>query len=969
MTVSQLSNPFSTGGGGDQFEKSVGSFYLVALLAEDIPRGLNQGITKHVKFQQRYAGAIIDDIVVVSESANGQEFKLALQVKHGLTFTKANKLFRRVTSDCWQMFTNSAGWNFGPDMDRLGIAFGAQPPTRIEHLQRALDWARTASSADDYFTKLRTPQVASDDMRHYVDDVFWPVLSDVAGRDLTDDEVFRFLRCLVILHFDLEDDVARDTPYVYNRLLDRLDERDETEARKLADRLFRLVVEYNKDAAGCDYRTLRDRLGNDFRLKERTSCQQDLDRLRRHTDLVLDRIITDIGGTVSLPRSQQVNDLCARIEQKGIRAIVIVGEPGTGKSALMKLVADHLRQENEVIVTEVDRLRGPSFESFLEMLRIEQPLDRLLAAMSSGPLRCLFIDQLERVRGDEERCRVLGDLVRAIRRFNEQVLANGGHDDSCWRVVLTCRKEEFRNSLRNTVLVEYARQQALQSFDVEDLTEDEFQTVLTQFPRLSYLSNYERTGFLLKRPFYLNLLTRRENPLDEANLPEQLTETWFLKFFWEDVIRRGQPYHEREQALLKIVRDRLATNMPFTPATGLNSQALNSLISDQIVTVEEMGVRLAHDLFEDWVGERLIASEGDRLIPLWEQAIRPTSFLRSIELRALYHLEVNHNAEAWLTLTKSCGEVSPSWRDVAIGAIFKSELLAELLELTKPFLLIEDSALLPHVLRIMRTVYTKPSVFIRGVLDGAPESAEKDRYFSYIRDPIVSLWEPVLRFVLNNQDNIPLVALPEFSQACEMWLKTKGTPLRTEVARFCYSYLVQTFDEPLDDLAYEDDEILRVYSDLGTISEQARRAFTLALLFAADCVPNYVEALIREDLKQERPGLVQKLVLKDANWVVIGKHLPDLLVEAAERVLCWKPKPREYFEKLWAEPGPKPKSLRGYVKSEEEQYRRMCRYGMFGIHDDYDWNPITYNRGPFYLFLRYTESVVGTDCWARVKAT
>lgn len=976
MTISQLSNPFSTGGGGDQFEKSVGAFYLVALLAEDMPRGLNRGITKHVKFQQRYNNIIVDDIVVTSETTSGREFKLALQVKHDLTFTKANDLFRRVMGDCWEAFTQNKEWNFGPTTDRLGIAFGTQPPARIEHLQRALDWARTATSADDYFTKLRIPRVASEDMRHYVDGVFRPVLNDVARRILTDEEVFGFLRCLVVMHFDLEHDGARDATYSLNRLLDLLGERDETEARKLASHLFRLVVDCAKDAAGFDYRTLKDKLGDDFRVKERASCQQDLDRLRRHTDLVLDRIITDIGGAVSLPRPQQVNDLHDRINQVGTRAVIIVGEPGTGKSALMKLVAGHLRQESEVIATEVDRLRGPSLESFLEMLQIKQPLDRLLGAISAGSLRCLFIDRLERAHEDEERRRVLEDLIRAVRRYNKQVLADGGHDGSCWRVILTCRKEECQRSVRNTMLAEYGRQHSLQIFEIEDLNEKEFQTIIAQFPRLSYLSKYERISFLLRRPFYLNLLTKRE-ALDEADLPDLLTESWFLKFFWEDIIRQGRPYHEREQVLLRIIQDRLTTGAPFTPASGLNSQALNSLVSDKIVSMEEMGVRLAHDLFEDWAGERWIASEGDRLTSLWERAVRPAKLLRAIELRALYHLEVNHKAEAWLALTsiESTNEVSPSWRDAAIGAIFKSKLLAELLDLAKPLLLAEGAALLHHVLRIMRTVYTKPSSFVRERVAGLPESAEKDRYLSYSREPIVPLWEQVLGFVLKNQDSIPLGALPELSKVCEMWLKTIGTPLRVEVAGLCQSYLVRPFDEPLDDLVYEDDEIVRIYSDVGTISAQTRRVLTLALLSAADCVPNLVEAFVRRHLKLEKRGIVKEILLKDMNWFSIGQHLPEVMLEATEQILCWNPKPREYYERLLAEPGPK--SITLHVKSEEEQYREVCCYGRFGIHLGHDWNPIAYDRGPFYFFLRmHTDHGLklihrivnhATDLWRRCQ--
>src|SRR5579859_1843145 len=111
MTLPQLSNPFSTGAGGTTFEQLVGTYYLVALLAEDIPRGLNQGITTSVRFQQRYTGTILDDIVVVSEREDGQRFKLALQVKHHLVIGD-NKLFREVLRDTWGTFTNAEEWQF-----------------------------------------------------------------------------------------------------------------------------------------------------------------------------------------------------------------------------------------------------------------------------------------------------------------------------------------------------------------------------------------------------------------------------------------------------------------------------------------------------------------------------------------------------------------------------------------------------------------------------------------------------------------------------------------------------------------------------------------------------------------------------------------------------------------------------------------------------------------------------------------
>ena len=70
-------SPFSTGGGGVTFEHLVGASYLVSLLAMDVPRGLDRGITYRVAFQQRWSGAVLDDIIVTSRTSDGQEHHLA----------------------------------------------------------------------------------------------------------------------------------------------------------------------------------------------------------------------------------------------------------------------------------------------------------------------------------------------------------------------------------------------------------------------------------------------------------------------------------------------------------------------------------------------------------------------------------------------------------------------------------------------------------------------------------------------------------------------------------------------------------------------------------------------------------------------------------------------------------------------------------------------------------------------------
>ena len=64
-TVSALSNPFSTGGGGVDFEHRVQATFLLALLVEGFSPLLNLPITS-VLFQAKRSGYDTDDIVLFS---------------------------------------------------------------------------------------------------------------------------------------------------------------------------------------------------------------------------------------------------------------------------------------------------------------------------------------------------------------------------------------------------------------------------------------------------------------------------------------------------------------------------------------------------------------------------------------------------------------------------------------------------------------------------------------------------------------------------------------------------------------------------------------------------------------------------------------------------------------------------------------------------------------------------------------
>ena len=85
-----ISNPYSTGGGGFDFEYLVGTYYLISMLKKSIPLGREEGIINHVKFQAKYSGHFLDDIVVICSN----DCSLSIQVRHTVKFTEKDSEFK-----------------------------------------------------------------------------------------------------------------------------------------------------------------------------------------------------------------------------------------------------------------------------------------------------------------------------------------------------------------------------------------------------------------------------------------------------------------------------------------------------------------------------------------------------------------------------------------------------------------------------------------------------------------------------------------------------------------------------------------------------------------------------------------------------------------------------------------------------------------------------------------------------------
>lgn len=887
---SQLSNPFSTGGGGTTFEQLVGMYYLISLLAADIPRGLNEGICYRVGFQQRWNDAILDDIVVTTHSSDASEHTLVLQVKHEITISTAasNDLFQRVISDCWETFEGRRG-GFNPDIDRLGIAVGVYHSNIDEHLQRLLQWARTSISFEE-FGRVKVGNFASSEMRNYLND-FEVVLSQAAGKQISEKDLWRFLKCFVYLHFDIENDGSRDLSYLRNRAVDQLENRDAGEAGKLIDSLRVLVSDYAKTGGAIDAAILRQRL-NQYELKDRIDCTRDLERLRNHSSRTLSRINETIGQRIHLPRTNLVSEAIEAVCKNSI--VFILGEPGAGKSVLLRKMVDHFRQEGEVFVTSIDNISGSTLEEFTANLQIGHDFQLLLSAFRAAPFRCLFIDKLEQVLADDQRSNVLYDLIQEVRKYNDEISDNS--EGARWRIVATCRADQFYSLL--PLLRKSVDLSTIKTLSVPPLESSDVETIVEVFPSFQHLSKQQHVQNLLRNPFVLDFLTFPELKIVDLPKTEILTESWLVELYWMQIIRNsersgggsGNP-DIREQTIVSLGDLRLRSGRKPVPASELNPEIIRSLAQDRVIRSEDGRISFVHDTLDDWTVSRILLSHWDQLPTLLRKYGETMQLIKPISLLALRQLELKQAADQWielLNILRSDRQLAARWYQSILVAPLFSPMLDGILTLIEPLLFADDGILLRDFVRALRTIHTVPSQSILTLLQGTNTPQVKfEKMLAWSREPVAERWIPVWELLFKHQDDLPIHALPEIAEAAYLWMKTTNLPLRNNVGLFCLTVLNKDFQNRLRDGYYTDEYV--VYSSReGWIDDQVVRKLREAVFHGADCIPQEVKTLLYSLVGTEERKLAELLFGRDSslNWAPIAKHVPDVFVDITLKVFC-----------------------------------------------------------------------------------
>ena len=197
-----LSNPFSTGGGGVHFEAHVQASFVALMLTGGHAPCLPCWPIAEIKLQGKIDGFDTDDLVVVVENLNSNERrKLLGQIKHSIAITHGSTLFEEVIQAAWNDFNNPKV--FSRDKDIIALITGPLSATDAHNVQWLLNQARHTKDVVEFLRNVQQANFSPPKSAEKLEVIQHHLKTANGGNDVSRDELYDFLNHFHLLGYDL----------------------------------------------------------------------------------------------------------------------------------------------------------------------------------------------------------------------------------------------------------------------------------------------------------------------------------------------------------------------------------------------------------------------------------------------------------------------------------------------------------------------------------------------------------------------------------------------------------------------------------------------------------------------------------------------------------------------------------------------------------------------------------------------
>jgi len=413
-------------------------------------------------------------------------------------------------------------------------------------------------------------------------------------RSPTAKELNALLRLIWVHELDLESG-KRDRRIILEQFRANLLE-DATQANLAFSELFKLGARLRAERSGADRSTLLQLLARaGIRLTALPDFRGDVVALRKWTTARLElapkftRLLED-DPQLTIERALWPSFQ----EAANAKSLLLVGEPGAGKSGLMyRLASTAIAAGQDVVFLPVDLLNVDTFSGLQDELGIRHDLVEVLANWPSSKPGLLVLDALDAARKPETQ-RLLREVVGGILRVS----------GSRWNVVASVRKYDLRQGTEWSTMFrgappipahadgEFSR---VCHVAVGRLTDAEVSQIAAPFPALEQLYNHasDKLRDLLQNIFNLHLLADLLRAgVAGSDLSAITTQSELLDSYWRHRVRRDDGKHDRREATLTTVVNEMIDAQVLRV---LRADVRPTVDVDALVDLERHGILRAED--------------------------------------------------------------------------------------------------------------------------------------------------------------------------------------------------------------------------------------------------------------------------------------------------------------------------------------------------------------------------------------
>jgi hypothetical protein len=751
-----------TGGGGFRFENPIAARFLLDMLIGKNSLGADFGRVVGLHWQARDAGWLADDLAVSCRTTSGEERAAGVSVKTYQQLGR-NGFHSDFSTIAWQQWLNqNTSRNFRRGVDAVALVTGdladdvatAWSDLRTHALQSAPDRvvARLKADKDDGAQASKLQRAIFESLRR----------PDACGGEQHDEDAcdrILLIRDIRVIKFDYE---AQPSSNYAQALLDCqncLSSGDAAEALSLWERLVGIADEKRPAGGSLDLPGLLTMLRGQFQFVAHPDFRSDWDTLSRHYADATTNITDTINSSARLARDEQLTSLAECLASK--RACMLIGESGSGKSALAKRISgDRYSRAVWFSGNDLDHKTPSDYE---RSVGLHHPLTQVLLA---SPQACLVV--FDGIEGYSENA--LGMAARIVREVIDNPAARHVH------TLLTVQSEFAAGSMRQLAHLGTS-DTALTTHTLGLPSENELDNLLSGLPQLSWVALRPELRPLLTNLKVLDMAARTLHSEKSLGSRPFVGLTTLIDILWEDWIehREGGRSH-----VLKTVAtqeaDRLSNGVSRQSLGFAEQQALPGLAASGLVRLKDERVAFAHDLLGDWARMRVLVGDGAITSSINQQRTKSPRWHKAIRLFGQRILEqADSDIEQWRACVENIPDEPASGtliRDLFLESLFLATNARTLIERAWPVLISNSGALLRRLLDRFLYVATLPDIRLLALSDDKEEALQLAHA---LRVPYWPYWAPMLMALRTHRDDVIRHASYEAASVCALWLR--ATPV------------------------------------------------------------------------------------------------------------------------------------------------------------------------------------------------